>query len=94
MDPATLPRPKLYANPPAGQQPQAFHGRADEQASGRPGKASAFVAVGLMILGVILVGLFVATVQWPLLVLGLLVGAGGAVLAVKVRIMEDVSVAD
>lgn len=95
MDPSTLPRPKLYAEPSYGEQPQAFAGRAEDDAPPETqSKTGAYVAVGLMIVGLILVGVFVATTSWPLLVLGLVVGAVGAALAWKVHIMRDVSVYD
>lgn len=47
-----------------------------------------------MIVGAVLVGLFVATTWWPLLPIGLVVAAVGAVIAWKANIMADVSATD
>ena len=94
VDPASLPRPKLYAEPRPGQQPVAFSGLEEQESNAGPGSVPAFVAVAVMILGVVLVAAFVLTMSWPLLAAGLVVGAIGVVLALKARIMQDVSVTD
>lgn len=94
VDPAALPRPKLFAPPRPGEQPQAFRGLAEENSPPAPSKKPAWFAVGLMIVGVVLVGLFVATTEWPLLLAGLVVGAIGVLIAWKAQIMATVSVTD
>ncbi len=76
-DPSTLPRPVLFAEPRPGQQPQAFHGLAEESAPTRPSAKPAFTASALMCVGVILTGVSIITTSWVLLFIGLAVGAGG-----------------
>ncbi len=53
-----------------------------------------WLAVALMVLGVVLVGLAVVRGSVAPAVAGVLVGAAGAVLAWRAGIMEDVSVSD
>ncbi len=47
-----------------------------------------------MIAGVIMIGIFMITIRWSLLIIGLVIGAVGAVLARRARITQDVSVTD
>lgn len=93
-DPSTLPRPVLFADPRPGEQPQAFRGLAEESSPKRPSTKPAFAAVALMIVGVGLIGVSLITTRWPLLIVGVALGAVGAVLARRAHIMQDVSVTD
>lgn len=94
--PDELPKPALWPEPVIGHQPEAFEGTAEESAPHpAPGqKRLAFVAVALMLLGVIGLGVAVALTSWLALALGLVVGGAGAVIALRARIMEDVSISD
>lgn len=94
VDPATLPHPKLFAPPRPGEQPKAFRGMEEESAPEVPSRKPAWFAVALMIVGVILVALCVATTQLLLLPIGLVVGAIGMTIAWRAKIMDDVSVSD
>lgn len=91
--PGSLPRPAMWAD---GTQETPFRGMEGDTATppstGR--KRLAFVAVAIMVAGVVLVGLSVALTSWTLLAAGVVIGACGAVLALRVRIMDDVSVSD
>lgn len=93
-DPSTLPRPVLFADPRPGEQPQAFRGLAEESSPKRPSAKPAFAAVAVMIVGAVMIGFALITTRWSLLVIGLAVGAVGAVLARRAHIMQDVSVTD
>lgn len=91
--PGSLPRPAMW---PQGATETPFRG-AEEDTSTPPGpgrRRLAYVAVAIMIVGVALVGLSVAATSWTLLVVGLVIGAAGAVLALRIGIMDDVSVSD
>lgn len=89
--PGSLPRPAMW---PAGAQGTPFDGAAEDTATppsaGR--RRVAFLAVAVMIVGVVLVGLSAVQTSWTLLVVGLVVGALGGGMGLRVRIMEDVSV--
>jgi len=91
--PGSLPRPALWS---AGTGDTPFRGAqedtADPPAPGRR-KVAAF-AILIMVVGVVLLGVAVATLSWPAALAGVVVGSAGAVLGVRVRIMEDVSVSD
>ncbi len=93
-DPATLPRPRLFPLPAPGEQPQAFRGLEDEDTSPPPHARSSWVAVLTMIVGVLLTAAFFLTLSWPLLAAGVVVGLVGVYLAVKAKIMDEVSVTD
>ena len=91
--PGSLPRPAMW---PPGAEQTPFDG-AEEDTATPPSPArrrAAYAGVALMIVGVVLVGFAVALTSWLLLVLGLVIGGAGAVVALKARIMEDVSVSD
>ena len=91
-DPSTLPRPALWPDPPAGQPARAYSKLEEPSAPPVPPGSwgSAWVAVGLLVLAVALVGLaFVLQSPWPA-VLGVLIGAVGGVVAWKARLMETV----
>lgn len=90
---AGLPRPAMW---PAGAERQPFDDiEEDTETPAGPGRRSAvWLAVGLMVAGAVLVGLAVVMMAWPPAVAGVLVGGVGAVLALRARIMEDVSVSD
>lgn len=93
-DPGSLPRPALWPAPPTGQQARAFSGLEDESATPVPTGSwrSAWLAVGLLVLGAVLLGVALVT-QLPVVALvAVLVGGAGAVLAWKARIMETVTV--
>lgn len=92
-DPSTLARPRMWSAPPPGEQAQGFTSVAPPT-GGRHDKGPAWVAVTLMAAGVVLCGVAVGVQHWQPLVVGLLVGAVGIVLAARARIMEDVSTSD
>ena len=94
--PAALPRPALWPAPPPGQPARAFDGLAEERARAvtRDRWRSSWLAVGLMLVGAVLVGLALALQVLLVGVAGVLVGGSGVALAWKVRLMEDVSVED
>jgi hypothetical protein len=85
-----LPRPEMW---PAGATDTPFTGiedqEPDDSAPARPHLA--WVAVGLMIAGAVLVGLAVALRSWVPLVAGVVVGVTGLVLALRAKIFQDVS---
>ncbi len=81
---------------PRGTGEQPFRGA--ERDTATPPSAGrrrlAFVAVAVMVVGALLVGLAVVMTTWWPAVAGVVVGLAGAVLAVRVRILQDVSVSD
>jgi hypothetical protein len=94
-DPAQLPRPEMWPEPPAGQQPRPITGRAE------PGEADAiahrrlpiaWLGVAVLCAAAILLGLAVAMQTWLLAVIGVLVGAVGAGLTLASRIMEAATI--
>ena len=91
--PGSLPRPRLW---PTGAGEAPFVGAEEDTAtppsSGR--RRLAWVAVALMVLGVLLVGLAVVVTSWLPLVAGVVVGLVGCGLAWRAQIMEDVTVSD
>ena len=91
-DPASLPRPALWPDPPAGQPARAYS-RLEQPSTAPvpPGSwRSAWLAVGLLVLAAALVGVaFVVQSLWPAVV-AVLVGIAGAVVAWKARLMETV----
>jgi len=95
-DPDALPRPALWSPPAPGSQARAFSGLEEDSATpvSREGWRSAWLAVGLMLVGAVLLGIAFVTRAPVVAVLAVLVGGAGAVLAWKFKIMEDVSVED
>lgn len=94
-DPAELPRPALWPAPPAGAQPAPVTGRemgSDEDARSRFG--AAYLAVGLMCAGLLLLAVAAISRLWWIAVVGLVVGAAGSALAIKSRILAAATVAD
>lgn len=91
--PGSLPRGAMW---PEHAEQAPFRGaEGDTSTPASPArKRLAFVAVGIMVVGLVLVGLAVVRTSWLLLACGVVVGAVGVVLAVRARIMEDVSVSD
>lgn len=90
--PADLPRPALW--PRGATRP--FSGRRDGTAE-RPSRGQqvgAWVGTALMVLGVVLLGLALVLPSWPAAAAGLAVGVVGVGVAVRSRILEDVSVSD
>ncbi len=87
--PGSLPRPAMW---PAGARETPFDGaEEDTTVPATPNRRKvAWVAVAVMVLGVSMVGLAFVTVSWQVALTGILIGAVGAALALKVRIMEDV----
>lgn len=91
--PGSLPRPAMW---PRGARQTPFDG-AEEDTATPPTPARrrlAYIAVAIMIAGVVLVGLSLVATSWLLLAVGVVLGVVGAVLALRARIMEDVSVSD
>lgn len=90
-----LGRPVLWGEPSTSDpQPQAYVGTAESEASS-PTKAQrvmSWVAVGLMLLGVITCAVAFVGRSWPLGAVGVVVGAVGAVLALRFHILDEVSV--
>lgn len=91
--PGMLPTPAMW---PDGAVEAPFDGAAEDTATPpSPGrKRTAYVAVALMVVGVVVVGLALVVTSWLVLAVGLVVGAVGMSLAWRARIMEDVSVSD
>lgn len=91
--PGDLPRPALWS---PGLPEAPFDG-AQEDTADPPTPARrklAWIAVALMLLGVALVGVALVATSWTALAVAVLVGVVGVVLALRARIMEDVSVSD
>lgn len=87
-----LPRPEMW---PAGAGETPFTGIEDDEDGDRSGSlAPAWVAVGLMVVGVVLVGLAFVLQSWVPAVVGVVVGVTGLVLALRARIFEDVKLTD
>ena len=94
-DPSQLPRPELWPEPPAGQQPLPVSGRQE------PGEKEeiahrrlpiAWTGIALMSLAAILLGVAVGRQSWLLAVVGVLIGAVGGGLALASRIMDAATV--
>ena len=94
VDPASLPRPALWAEPKPGEQPVAVRGKADENADARAHVTQAYVGVGLMCLGLVLLAVAAVVRAWPPAVLGLVVGAVGVAVALRARVMEAATVGE
>ena len=91
--PGSLPRPAMW---PAGATETPFDGAEDDTAT-PPSQARrrvSYAGVGAMIVAVVVVGLAVVTTSWAIFAVGLVLGAVGAVVALKAGIMNDVSVSD
>jgi hypothetical protein len=87
-DPVGLPRPEMW---PVGATDQPFRGIEDEPDEDAPSRPHlAWVAVGLMVAGAVLVGLAVVLQSWVPLAAGVVVGLVGLVLALRARIFQDV----
>lgn len=96
--PEALPHPALWPDGPAGVPAHAFEGKQEDDADIPPqtgGRTLAtWGAVAVMVLGAALLGVaFVLTSLW-LGAVGLVVGAGGAIAALRAKIMFAVSVGD
>ena len=89
-DPIGLPRPAMW---PPGATDTPFSTVEDDTAPPEtPGRGRlAWVAVGLVVVGVVLLGLAVALTSWVPAVAGVVLGLAGMVLAYRARIFEDVS---
>lgn len=90
---AALPRPAMW---PQGGTGAPFDGAQEDTATppGTTRKRVAWAAVAAMVVGVVLLGLAAVTRSWGLAASGAALGAVGAVVAMRARIMEDVSVSD
>ncbi len=91
-DPASLPRPALWPAPPTGQPAKAYSRVEEPVAPPVPPDdwRTAWVAVALLVLAVVLMGVaFVMQSPWPA-VLSVLVGLAGGAFAWKGRLMETV----
>jgi hypothetical protein len=95
-EPEALPHPALWSTPPPGQAPVAYDGQAEDDADvparTRSHTIATWASVGGMLLGAVLLALAFVLQSWPLAVAGLVVGAAGAVGALKVKILTAVSV--
>lgn len=90
--------PALWSAPARGGQPQPFGSRADattasesDQRMARAKLPLAWTAVATMIVGAVLVGLAVVLVSWSVGAVGMVLAAAGCALALRVRILSDVS---
>jgi hypothetical protein len=90
--------PALWTVPAGIAQPRPFITRADARRSSQADQESArrklpfaWAAVGLVTVGLVVVGLATILLSWPLAGTGLLVTTAGALLALRVRILSDVS---
>ncbi|MCU1673874.1 MAG: hypothetical protein JWN77_1987 [Frankiales bacterium] len=93
-DPASLPRPALWPEPPTGQAPVPIRGRQDENAEARAHVRSAYVGVALMCVGLVLVSVGAVARTWLPAALGLAVGVAGLVVALRSRVMEAATVGE
>jgi hypothetical protein len=93
-DPASLPRPALWPEPPAGQAPVPIRGKDEENAEARAHVRAAYVGIGLMVLGLVLLAVAAIVRSWLPAVLGLAAGAAGAVVAVRSRVMDAATVGE
>jgi len=96
--PPVQPAPELWSVPVGGGEPRPFSSRADAQSDAQGDQENAraklpwaWLSVALMIAGAVVVGLAIVLVSWPLAGAGAAVGAIGAGLALRVRILSDVS---
>lgn len=91
--PDELPRPALWPEPRPGEQPRPFDGLAEEPKSGGGphGMGGAWVAVAVMIAGAVLIAIAIVLVNLWWAVAGIVVGLAGAGLAVRSRILSDVT---
>ena len=92
-DPSSLPRPAMWSPPPPGEQAQGFTS-VTPPPDGEHHRAPAWVAIALMVVGVVLGGVGIGVYHWQPFVAGLLVASVGMLLAVKARVMDDVSTSD
>jgi CHASE2 domain-containing sensor protein len=93
-DPGALRRPKLWAPPRPGEPPRGFTGLVGGSSPSRRQRQRAWLAVGVMLAGVVLVAFGVALWTWTYVAVGAAAGAAGALLSWRARIMEDVSTSD
>lgn len=94
-DPSQLPRPEMWPEPPVGQQPLPVTGRmkpGEEEAVARRRLPIAWTGIALLSLAAVLLGLAVGRQSWLLAVLGVVVGAVGAGLALASRILHAATV--
>jgi hypothetical protein len=94
--PEALPHPALWTTPAPGQAPVAYDGQAEDEADIPPRtrghEIATWASVAGMLLGAVLIALAFVLQAWPVAVAGVLVGAAGAVGAMKVKILTAVSV--
>jgi|GEM_PF-977805 len=83
----------MWSAPPPGEQARGFTSVAPAGVEAHD-KRPAWVAVALMVVGVVLCGVAVGVYRWEPLVAGLVVGAVGLLLASRTRILDDVSTSD
>jgi hypothetical protein len=94
-DPADLPRPALWPEPPRGAQPVPVHGRdkgGPEEEIAQRRLPLAWTGVGLLVLALVVVGLAIVAQSWWLVAVGVVVGAVGAACTLKSRILEAATV--
>jgi hypothetical protein len=92
--PMGVTRPQLWPDSPPGRQPRAFDRLQAEEGPLRAPKrmrVRSWIAVGLMLLGAVLLALAVALPTWWLVPPAAVVGLGGAVLALKSQIFAAVN---
>lgn len=92
---AALAHPALWPEPKAGEQPRAYSHSYGKEAQRKPPAhrllVLAWVAVGVIIAGAVLLGFGIAFSLWPLAVAGVVVGLVGGGVAIKSRITQDVA---
>jgi hypothetical protein len=94
-DPAELPRPVLWPDPPSGEQPVPIHGRDEggpQEEIAQRRLPMAWAGVGTMVVALVILGLAVGRQSLVLLAIGLVLGTIGGGLALKSRILDGATV--
>ena len=94
--PEALPRPALWSAAAPGRPSRPFEGQAeadaDVPARTRGRVLATWGAVGVMLLGVVLLGVAAVLVSWPLAAVGVVVGLLGVIAARRARVLLAVSI--
>ncbi len=91
--PGSLPRPELW---PPGTQERPY-ARREEQGASRPSAGQRrliWLSVALLVVAAVVLGLAVLVARWWPVAVAVVLGVAGAVLGLRSRILQDVSVTD
>ncbi len=95
-DPASLPHPALWSDPPPARAPRAFDDLAEEHAAvprRTPARmATIWGATAVVVAAAVVLGFAFVQSSLALAVTGLLVGAAGVVVLLSAGVLKDVSV--